>query len=168
MDTFIKHGSIPKVICLPVNTLTGVVINFSAISGIGELDSTGLTVLMKEVAEIIVSNDPDTIYPILENTASYLLARDVTFKQFTVFKQYILKAIDEQLRQIEIIRSNWREHADPYLSYSFSEDNLFLTITFNPVYPSRDYAGVLMKEVEKARANNEFIPYKYLRILGMC
>jgi hypothetical protein len=166
METIIKHGSIPKAVCIPKFDITEFIANFSNMAGMGEIDSDGLVVLMKEVGEILTSDTPDQPHPMLDETVNYLIARNVTFKQFVVFKQYLIKGLDSHLRQIEILRAAWREHADPYLRYIY--DDALLTIIFNPVYPTRDFSGILLREIEEARLNNEFIPYKYLRVLGMC
>lgn len=168
METIIKHGSIPKTVCIPMSDITEFILNFSDIAGMGTLDEVGLAVLMKELFEIVISEQPDNPYPALEQTANFLISRNVTFKQFINFKQYIVASLETYLRQIDMLRTLWREHADPYLSYSVTEENKLLVISFNPIYPSRDFSGVLLREIEQARINNEFIPYKYLRVLGMC
>ena len=166
METIIKHDTIPKAVCIPKFDIVEFITNFTNMAGMGEIDSDGLVVLMKEVGEILTSDTPDQPHPMLDETVNYLIARNVTFKQFVVFKQYLIKGLDSHLRQIEILRAAWREHADPYLRYIY--DDALLTIIFNPVYPTRDFSGILLREIEEARLNNEFIPYKYLRVLGMC
>lgn len=166
MESIIKHGSIPKAVCIPASDITEFIINFANMAGMGEVDSDGLVVLMKEVGEILTSTIPDQPHPMLDETVNYLIQRNVTFKQYIVFKQYFVRGVDSYLRQIEVLRTSWREHADPYLSYKY--DGQLLTIVFNPVYPTRDFSGALLREIDQARLNNEFIPYKYLRVLGMC
>ena len=42
METIIKHGTIPKVVCIPVTDVTEFIINFAAMAGMGEIDSEGL------------------------------------------------------------------------------------------------------------------------------
>ena len=166
METIIKHGSIPKAVCIPKFDIVEFITNFTNMMGVGEIDSDGLVVLMKEVGEILASEIPDQPHPLLDETVNYLINRNVTFKQFVVFKQYLIKGLEPYLRQIEVLRTAWREHANPYLCYKY--DDKLLTIGFNPVYPTRDFSGALLREIEAARSNNEFIPYKYLRVLGMC
>ena len=166
METIIKHGTIPKVVCIPVTDVTEFIINFAAMAGMGEIDSEGLVVLMKEVGAILASDIPDHPHPVLDETVNYLITRNVTFKQFVVFKQCLIRGLENHLRQIDILRTTWREHAEPYLNHEY--DTRLLYINFNPVYPTRDFSGALLREIVEARLNNEFIPYKYLRILGMC
>lgn len=140
----------------------------------GERISGGLNgevfwnVLFKECCLILIADNPDFAQVETPEMMHYLSTSDVTPLDYAQFRRRFVEAMKRPLNDIERLRSVWREHANPHLAWKLSDDQCLVIIKFTPVYPTRDYDGILRNTVKEAIANGEFVPYKYLRVLGLC
>jgi hypothetical protein len=126
------------------------------------------SVLFNESCQIMLSDNPDVITIETAEMSDHFIYNNLSFAQYSEFRKRLVDALKLPLTDIERLRSVWREHADLHLTWRVSEDQLLVIIKFTPIYPSRDYDTILRTVVNEAITSGEFVPYKYLRVLGLC
>lgn len=135
----------------------------------GGLDSeTFWNILFKECCLILIADNPDLAQIETTEMITHLSTQNISPTDYVTFRRHFVEAMRRPLTDIERLRSIWREHANPYLTWKLSDDQCLVIIKFTPVYPTRDYDAILRNVVKDAIANGEFVPYKYLRVLGLC
>lgn len=149
--------------------LQAVILNYASVLQLEEhiLDAAQ-PLIMEEVYNTLISSNPDNKVPETQPFLEFLVANQVSLEHFIYFKNGLLTALNRYLTNIENIIQLWKEHANPYLTWRISDDQRMLMIMFTPVLPTRNYDEILRREVQAAVNAGEFVPYKYLRILGMC
>lgn len=123
--------------------------------------------LIDESLKILISDNPDTATIESSEMAQFLL-HHADIKRYQEYRYRFVSAARMYLIQVEQLRVLWRDHTNPYLTWHLSDDHKLIIIRFNPVYPARDYDAILRKEVNAAIEQGEFVPYKYLKVLGLC
>lgn len=122
--------------------------------------------LIDESLKILISDNPDVVTIETCEMAQYLM--HCTNQHYQEYRYRFVAAARPYLIQIEHLRLLWKDHTNPYLTWHLSDDQHLIIIKFNPVYPARDYDAILRREVTAAIEQGEFVPYKYLKVLGLC
>lgn len=160
---------IPRLYPILLSELQAVILNYASVLQLEEhvLNAAKL-LIMEEVYNTLISTNPDRKVPETQNFLNFLVAQQVTLESFIEFKNGILVGLNRYLIQIENIVQMWKEHANPFLTWRYSDDGHMLLIIITPVMPTRNFEEILRLEVTAAVEAEEFVPYKFLRILGMC
>lgn len=167
-STCIQKG-IPRVYPILLTELQSVILNYASVLNLeAHVLETAHDIILDEVYNILISKHPDRNVPETQNFLYFLFNNAVSLENFVQFKSGLMSALNRYLVNIEQISQLWKEHADPYLTWRISDDGLMLMVMFTPVYPARNFDEILRREVDAAVKAGEFVPYKYLRVLGMC
>ncbi len=159
---------LPRELCVSCKELRDILALYGeSIQGNIPLDVFWPT-LFNEGCQILISDNPDLNNVETSQMVDHLHRNLIPFNQYSFFRQHIVDSLKRPLTDIEHLRCMWREHANPHLTWELSDDQLLIIVKFTPVYPTRAYDELLRNAVNEAMANGEFVPYKYLRVLGLC
>lgn len=127
-----------------------------------------LPILVDEIMQIIISVNPDLFQVHTLNFGRLLSQCETTGQGARKFQELVVLGLNRYINDIEMLRIGCREHADQYTTYEIQDNRKIAVVRVNPIFPTRDYEGILRREVQQAMEKGEFVPYKYLRVLGMC
>lgn len=97
---------------------------------------------------------------------SYVATAGIDFLMFKRAIDGFVASIEAQLVVLSKLIDYWRYHKVVDISYKL-DNNYDVTVKLYLQDTSRDYVGILRKEVENALANNEPVPLKYLIMVGL-
>lgn len=140
-----------------------------ALAAIG-LDSTFRQhhqfVIFNEVIAIFNSNTQNDYYPETADWINMAESMRLPFAHYRLFKNKITTLFKKEILDISRIEDLWKEHANTYLTYYFNDTKDMIWIVFHPVQSCRQLETILRQEIDAALERNEFVPYKYLRLIG--
>lgn len=169
MTYFGIQKDIPRLYPINLSELQAVILNFASILELEEQVLEAATpLIMEEVYNTLISSNPDRNVPETQNFLNFLVTQQVTIDRFIAFKNGLLTGLNRYLLHIENLVQMWKEHANPYLTWRYSDDHFMLLVIITPVQPNRNFDEILRREVTAAVEAGEFVPYKFLRVLGMC
>lgn len=165
-DLYLDRIRLPREIFIPNSSIMSIIKNNAEILDIDEGTSLW-DILVNESMLILISDNPDRLTietPEMLDFISY----NNNIERYRSYRHSFVAAARNYLTRVEQLRIAWKEHSDPYLTWGLSDDRIMIVVKFTPVYPTRNYDEILRREVNAAVEAGEFVPFKYLRVLGLC
>lgn len=165
-DLYLDRIRLPRELYFLNSSVMSVIRNNAEILNI-MVDGPLWDILVKESMLILISDNPDRLTIETPEMLDYVSHYGI-IEHYHSYRQQFVSVLRNHISRIEQLRTAWKEHSDPYLTWGLSDDLVMIVIKYTPVYPTRNFDEILRREVKAAIEAGEFVPYKYLRVLGLC
>lgn len=123
-----------------------------------------IIVLVTDITDRIIQSDINNI-PCSWEVANVLSVLQISHQVYLAMTETLLDFYQETISVLGRLLMYYREDYVTDVQGKFINSQVYQIEIFT-TKPSRDYIAILTKEVEEAMSKNEFVPYKYLRLIG--
>lgn len=130
-------------------------------------DSPWNQILSQEILLILIRDVDDYRIPETEELVELYLNQQITHEQYKTFKQSVVGHLGYYVKRIIELRYMWREHCDIHINVKPTENAANIMLVVVPIVTTPNLHTLLLDEVKKIQDSGGFVPYKYLRIVGL-